>query len=473
MPESPVSAADRDTTRSDDVLEFFVRWFPWAVIAYLAWFAILFAQERLHGDAANFLLHIADTGTFFINHGRWIMPLSQWMAVLGTHLGIPMSGLIALFSLGNVATLLVAYSFVRWKLKDRMAGLALVATQMVGLSHALFCPVFEFYFGAMLLVVLLAVLRSTRLGRTWRAVLLAVLLFFVLSSHFLAMVVACMVLVLVRVWREPRLTGLFALVIVVHLVIRMTVLSGYDPRAIDMLILRYQTIGWTWLFAPGRLAAMATHGILAYPDTMILAAVTAAVLVVRKDGLGLTIFLAGLLLLYVLLGLYFPDGTHMIYREIVDYPISVWVLLVLWRRVMVHDRHIRPLLMVLFLAFGFRTVQPLRIAEAYTQRVAWMTERIAGAHDQGIRRGMVPNVPVFQPADGGQALPGLDPMQAMLISACEGPDAVMVLVPATSHDTISSFAERWTEDLEAHGVHLPEGRGTYFSMPDEPFKAVR
>lgn len=90
--------------------------------------------------------------------------LTQWLPVLGAQLGVSMAALITLFSLGNVVLLVLCYVFVSIRLRDRESGTALVAVQVVGLAHALFCPIFEFYYGALLLVVFRAVWKTRLLS---------------------------------------------------------------------------------------------------------------------------------------------------------------------------------------------------------------------------------------------------------------------------------------------------------------------
>lgn len=476
MPEEKKITDPRVNRRSPDgPWSFASDLITWLAIAFITWFAIHFAPERLHGDAANFLLQVVDSGWFFISNGRWIMPLSQWMAVAGTQLGVPMSGLIALFSLGNVATLVACYAFVRLKLRDHQAGLALVATQMIGLTHALFCPVFEFYFGAMLLVVFLAALRSTQLGTTSRMVLLSALFFLVLSSHFLAMLVAGMTLVLVRVWREPKLAGSLTLVLVVHLVIRMSVLSDYEARAIDTLVVRFHASGWMWVFAPGRLLSHAWHALQHYPDTVLITVLNAALLFRMKDMRGLVLSAGGILVIYVLQSFYFPDGTPRLYREIVDYPFVVWAVVVLYVTIPLGSSTSRPAIIVLGACFLYRSIFPVWASSAYSQRVEWMRDRIVEAHAQGIRRGVIDVLPKFYPQPTGtHHLDPLNAIEVVMLSAEAGPDSTVILFPMTQamrNDSFDSVIER--ELIEKEIPLVWRSTSPYFNLPEEPFRLLR
>lgn len=97
-----------------------------------------------------------------INH-RWLMPLIQWLPLFGVKLGLSLPAVVVLYSLGNVVLAAAAFLFTSLVLRDRIHELALLATLFVGLAQALFCPVFELYYGAKLLVVLRAVLATDHL----------------------------------------------------------------------------------------------------------------------------------------------------------------------------------------------------------------------------------------------------------------------------------------------------------------------
>ena len=447
----------------------------WLAIGYLGWFALHFYAERIHGDASYFLLKIVDEGTFFVSHGRWIMPLSQWMAVLGVKAGVPMTTLITLYSLGNVAIVIFAFSFVRYGLHDRSAGIAVIATQMLGLADALFCPVFEFYYGSMLLVVCLALIRNGTMNTKIRLSLFAVLLFLTLSSHFMAMLVAVMTLFTIRVWQDRAFGITTAAVFLAHLAVRLTFLSDYEERAIDSLWIRFDVLGMCWAFHPGRLFAHGVHALVSYPDVILLSLLATFTFIRQRAWRTAFLFCGGILVIYVLQSLYFPDGTHSIYREIVDYPFAVWVIVVVFAMRPVTARVNNAWRWAIMGCLVYRCVAPLQIADTYTARVAWMRDRIREAHEQGIQRGFVleplTHVP---PSNGAGPFTAVNPTEVILLSAEAGPDATVVLFPtrtAVVNDSIEDLLERKLIDS---GIPLIwHSRSPYFNMAEEPFRILR
>lgn len=450
--------------------------FCWGALAFMAWFAVHFAAERILNDASYFLLCMVDRGGFFVNQGRWIMPLSQWSAVIGIKAGMSMTTVITLYSLGSVMVVTCAYLFVRYALKDRQAGLVVIGTQLVGVGHAVFCPVFEFYYAAPLLVACLALLKSTRLAPLPRAVIFAVLLFLVLSAHFLAMIVTVMAVAAAGIHRERRIALVALAVLAMHTIIRANVLSAYELRAISSLWIRLEGLGWAWLFRPGRLIGHLEHAVSVYPDVIFLSVLFATALMKARRWYPLVVLVGGLFVLYVLQSFYFPDGTHSVYREFVDFPFAVWVVIVpwaLWPRELVGAARWRR---VLGIALAFRCLLWIVLSPTYVDRVDWMRDRIAAAHDQGIRRGLVAKLPTFiTPCWGKVEVAPLNAMEVMLFSAEQGPQHTVALVPM--HDPSMdrhTFEMEFEEKLRAENVPLIwNSPSPYFDLPPEPFRVLR
>gem|GEM_PF-736366 len=460
---------------SDDRQRLAQRALSWAALVFITWFAIHFSQERLYADAAYFLTQVVAKGAFHIINGRWLIPLTQWMPLVGVHLGLPVEALISLFSLGNVVLACLAFLFVTRVLKDPDSGTILLATQFVGLTHALFCPIFEFYYGALLLVVFYAVLRTQRLRPASRSILLSVLFVLVISSHFMGLLVMLLLLTLEKVWKDQRLTAWLIILLALQLGQRLFTLSAYESHAFDTVFIRWNLWGLSWLFAPGRLVGHFVHGVLHYPDTLALATVCSIVLILKKKMWELCLLLGGLIAMYVLIGLFFPDGTHDRYREIQDYPPTAWVLMVLGTQV-INIQRIRPIIIgLLFLSLVFRALWSTHVAATYTERLAWTQQRMEAARAQGSRRAADLKRKIFIPPGINTApLAKLGPCEVLLFSACKGPDAVLVLVPVTVEDLRPDLTV-WLEfQLAQFGTELPFGsEGYYFHMPKDEFRVMR
>lgn len=443
----------------------------WAALIGIALFAVAFAKERLYADGAYFLIQVIKTEGFHVINGRWLIPLIQWLPLTGVHLGLSMEALIVLFSLANVALAALLYLFSVRVLRDREAGLMLVATQFVGLTHALFCPIFEFYYGAMLLVLFVSVQRNTTIPRLGRVGLLSVLFLLVASSHFMGLLVLLFVLVLERIWQDKQLTIILSVLLIALLAHRLVFLSTYESDAFEHVFWRLENWGVLWIFAPGRLMGHMEHTLFHYPDTLALGALAAVVMLRAKDFRGLVLYLGGLFTMYVLISLYYPDATHERYREILDYSPTAWTLLVILMRV-IHMPGARPwVLGLLAVTLVLRLAWSTHVGRTYSERTAWMEERIADARSMKVRRAVVLDQETFLPP--GNRVRPLEPLsvnEVLLLSACQGPGEVIVLVPLKKEQLRSDLTSWLDVQFATYGTELPtDPNGHYFHMVKDEF----
>lgn len=432
-------------------------------------FAVLFAKERLYADAGYFLVRIIDEQGFHVINHRWVMPLIQWLPVLGVKFGLGLPAVIVLYSLGNVVLAAFLFLFTLLVLRDRVHALLILGTQFIGLSHAVFCPVFELYYGAMLLLTIRAVLHTDQLKPSTRSAIALVLFVLVATCHFLGLLVLLLMLMWERIWKERRLFLLFTGALVLVMAHRFLAISTYESDALDMVRLRFGVAGIQWMFAPSRLVGHAVQAAWHYPEVILISLTTVVHAVRRKAWRPLCLFLTGHLTIYALISLYFPDGTHSRYREMLDYTHTVWTLVgaawsiehIGWQRLFSS-----AFLVLLFL----RTAWTIHIGGTFTARMHWIEERIGLAHAQGARkaidlahRNFIPagfhNAPLYDPS----------PCEYLLLAAMKGPSSSVVMISSPHHSPTSAELATLEQRLDREGVMLPKDDGPYFDMPEGPF----
>ncbi len=437
-------------------------------------FAILFAKERLYADAGYFLVRVIDEEGFHVINHRWLMPLIQWLPLVGVKLGLNLPAVVVLYSLGNVVLAAAAFLFTSLVLRDRIHALTLLATQFVGLAQALFCPVFELYYGAMLLVVLRAVLATDRLGPGARYGLSLLLFVLVATCHFLGLLLLLLMLTLDRIWKDRVLSASFLVALGVVMAHRFLDMSAYEGRALDTIFVRLRHEGLAWAFAPGRLWAHGIQFLSHYPEVILIGLATAWQAWRLNAWWTLTMFMGGHLVIYTLVSLYFPDGTHERYRETLDYTHVVWTLVAAaWS--MEHSASCERRAFRLFpVILVLRTAWAIHVGTTFTARTAWMQERIAVAHAQGITRALdtaaqklVPpglnSAPLYVPA----------PFEYLLLSAMDGPEGTIVMVAYNGPPPSGEQFQRIEAALRKEGVMLPaRADGRYFHMPEGPFTVM-
>jgi hypothetical protein len=441
-------------------------------LSALAVFAVYFAKERLYADAGYFLVRVIDEEDFHVINQRWLMPLIQWLPLVGVKLGLPLKGITMLYSLGNVVLCAGAFLYVSHVLRDHYHGLILLATQFVGLAQALFCPVFELYYGAILLITLRALLQSDQRHTRPGQVIACLLFALVATCHFLGLLVLLLMLTLDRICQHRSIFIAFVMILVVLMAHRIIGLSGYEDRAFQTVFLRLESAGIGWVFAPGRLWAHAVQAFWHYPDAILIALLSIFTAWRKNAWWPLLVFFAGHLVIYTVVSLYFPDGTHDRYRETLDYAHVLWALVAagwaaqvshLWRN---WTPHLFALVLVLRIGWSFY------VGNTFEVRSAWIEGRIEHAHQQRITKGLdtamgqfVPpgfnNAPLYSPA----------PFEYLLLSAMQGPERTVVLVSVPPGAQVDHQA--LDEELRREGVMLPDRlNGRYFHMPDGPFTVM-
>ncbi len=441
-------------------------------LSFLAASAMYFAQERLYADAGYFLVRVIDEEGFHVINQRWLMPLIQWLPLLGVKLGLPLKGITVLYSLGNVVLSAAAFLYVNSVLRDRSHALILLATQFVGLAQALFCPVFELYYGAILLITLRALLQSdqrhTRSGQVTACLLFAL----VATCHFLGLLVLLLMLILDRIWRYRSLAIAFAIILMLLMAPRIIGLSVYEDRAFHTVFLRLEIAGIGWVFAPGRLWAHAVQAFWHYPDAILIALLSILTAWRMKAWWPMLVFITGHLIIYTVVSLYFPDGTHDRYRETLDYAHVLWALVAagwalqhapVWR---IRAPYVFLVILVLRFAWSFH------VGGTFVERREWIEDRIEHARQQRITKGLdMATHPFTSPGFNNAPLYAPAPFEYLLHSAMEGPENTVVLVSIPPNAQVDQ-RELETE-LQREGVMLPVRRnGRYFQMPNGPFTVV-
>lgn len=446
-----------------------VRLLPFAVLAYLLAFAWRFADERLYSDSGYYLARIINEGSFRIEHGRWVLAFSQVLPLAGVKLGLGMPPLIALHSLNNVVWL-AACVLVAWRvLRDPGAALALVALHLIGLTHGLFCPIFELYYGADLLVLLIAVLRAEHLKPTTRRTAAAILLFIVASSHLFGAVLAVGTLVLLRIWENRKTAVLLLAVLATQSALHAATLTDYEKDHLSFLSKLTDAHAVLDALHPKMLGAGVAYIVRHYPDVLLLSAFTAFGLV-RGHARWRALLFVGLLvgMAFVIL-LKLPGFVHDRYREQVNFVVVAWTVIALCGWVMAHPRWRIVAVGLVTLAAGYRMVQAERIAAYYAERTALIESEVGQARALGRSKGIVPAPVWFGPEHHAIDRSWSTSVESLLLSAKDGPAATVSLITQQDldfqevRDGLDGFVfRRWDlldpDWLDARWFRAPTGR---------------
>lgn len=209
-----------------------------AFFALMTIFAIVFANERFQADGAYYLFKVVNFETFQVEHQRFILIASQALPLAGVKLGLPLSVVILLNSLNNVVFFYLIFRYCAYFLRDQTAGACVILFMVVGVMHLHFTPMYEIWYGTMLLVPLRSHLVRMRYFTFRDRLLVALLMVVVLFSHPLLFIPVIYILLLdsIEKWGlDFRLLLISVIVFAGWYIVKKMFLSSYEAGKISML----------------------------------------------------------------------------------------------------------------------------------------------------------------------------------------------------------------------------------------------
>lgn len=444
-------------------------------VVFIAQFAWRYADERLYADSGYYLLRTILGGGFHIEHSRWVLLVAEFPAVIGIITGASLPALIQLHSLANVLFIVAMSILTAFVLKDHRALIMLALSQLIGLAHGLFCPVFELYFGVGFLILFHSVLSGEAISGRRRTLFATVMLIGVLFSHPMAWLLFAGSLLLIPFERWRPLRWSIALTMAAVVVVRILDPSAYETAQFGFLQrLAFPSLVFG-LFAPHHLWEQLQRVLVHYPDVLVLAIFCGTALWRNGDKRGAFTLGGGLLVLFILTGLYLPEALHDRYREQVDYAYTAWLLLVLMTRLW-PVRAWRPALLLLLLpCIGFRMYLAERTSTLYTARTQWHLDQIATARDRGQAKAIIDlGTTTFGTVEDHVSPYWSTGVESLLLSAKEGADRTVSII--TVDDAACTVAE---ERIDVIVIRCPDVvahadiNADYFDPGNEQYAPLR
>lgn len=204
----------------------------------MAIFAIVFAQERFQADGAYYLFKLVNYGQFQIEHQRFILAVSQVLPWLGVKLGMSLNSIIILNSLNNVIFFYLVFLYATKYLRDRTAGVAIILFMVFGVLYIQFIPMYEIWYGTILLVLVRSHMVNGRTLFMKDLILLGIIMITILFSHPLLFIPLLFLLLFDAAERWMIQWKMFFLVVIIFIswyVIKKMFLSTYEAGKISML----------------------------------------------------------------------------------------------------------------------------------------------------------------------------------------------------------------------------------------------
>lgn len=445
-------------------------------LTYLLIFAWRFRAERLHTDSGYYLAQVIADHGFHIEHGRWVLALAQVLPLAGVCSGATMGWLVLLHSLNNVLWTLGLIAFAWYVLNNRTAAVLLAAVHLLGLTHGLFCPVFELYYGVDLLILAVALARDQRLRPSVRWGLAGICWAMGINSHFLGLGMGIALFSMVAFPRKRALLLASAGIVVLVLAYKFISLSSYESERLLVLQDVMDPEKTLRLFAPSRLGDMAVYMLVHYADMVVLALLLLYVLVRERQWSTLLGWLAWGLVFHVLAGSIKPGTYHDRYLEQVNFVQVAWTLLIGGHVLLALPRYGRWMLLFLLAAGAYRITLDERVARYYQDRTSHIEHLIERADEHGVRKAIAIAPRYFGTEQDIVQLEWSLSVESLLLSARRGPQATISVISSedvTYGDNAAHLDDfifrRWevmdTSWLDPHYFRAPRGPYTPIEAP--------
>jgi hypothetical protein len=145
--------------------------------------AIIFYKERIFLDGSYYFFYVVQNEMFHIEHQRFILAFSQLLAVAGAKLHLSLNTLLLLNSLNPVLYLWILFLLSIYWLKHEGIAWALLLSGVCGIYFIWFCPMYEVWYGCVLLIFFMGVLERKLYSTVPQQVLFVVILITLLFSY--------------------------------------------------------------------------------------------------------------------------------------------------------------------------------------------------------------------------------------------------------------------------------------------------
>lgn len=265
--------------------------------------AIIFSRERIFLDGSYYFFHVVQSENFHIEHQRFILAVSQLLALTGVKLNLSLHAVLLLNSLNPVVYLWILFLFSVYWLKQEGIARALLLSGVCGIYFIYFIPMYEVWYGCVLLIFFAGVLEAKQYDTPWRLAVLALLLVTLLFSYPLIFigVIYFSVSHFLKERKMPRtLMLIYASVFMVWLFWKYFFISDYETGKIEYPLSQEGTIVEQNFSHAGNLADWILFLFRIYTEETVALLITAFIFF-RKKQTWQALWLLGIVTGYLLL----------------------------------------------------------------------------------------------------------------------------------------------------------------------------
>lgn len=265
--------------------------------------ALVFYKERVFLDGTYYFFHVVQGSMFHVEHQRFILVASQLLAVIGTWLHLSLNNILLLNSISPVLYLWVLFLLSIFWLKHEGIAWALLLSSVCGIYFIWFCPMYEVWYGCVLLIFFAGVLEQKLYFTAGQQIILGVLLVTLLFSYPLIFVGVIYFTVshFVKERKIPRSVAvIYILSFSVWLMWKYFFLSGYETGKIGYPLSRVGEALRENFSSAGDAKNLLSFLFRIYPEEMLMLVATVVFLFIRKEKLQ-ALLLAGFVIAFIAL----------------------------------------------------------------------------------------------------------------------------------------------------------------------------
>ncbi|MEO6167098.1 MAG: hypothetical protein ABIO46_04705 [Chitinophagales bacterium] len=390
--------------------------------------AILLSEERIFLDGSYYFFHVVQSENFWVEHQRFILIPSQLLTWTAVKLHFPLQIVLLMNSVNPVLYLFLLFFICVYAWNDEAAGWVLLLLSVCGVYFLYFVPMYEVWYGAVLLVFFSSMMHRQFYRTPLQLLLLGVTVVTLLFSYPLMIFgfIFFATFHFLEIKAIPKKVAvLFLMVIIGWLVWKTLFISDYENGKISYPFSRIGITIRENLGSIGNIKALLSFLFSVYAEAMIMMVIAVLLLVFRKRYLKaalIVLFSSGyILLINVTHG--FP-WNHSNYYERMYLLLIPLCMLPFLREVYLLSKQKLLFEIVFICIILFRGIQIVQHSKVYSDRVERVRQFIQPAQKQGGSKFFVTGEQY--PGD-----PALDewsfPMEALIFSSLKTPEHTVIV----------------------------------------------
>ncbi|MGB3074515.1 MAG: hypothetical protein WBB36_04305, partial [Chitinophagales bacterium] len=354
-------------------------------LIYLAG-AVIFYKERIFLDGAYYFFHVVQSENFWVEHQRFILIASQLLLLTGVKLHLTLQTLLLLNSVNPVLYLFFFFFICVIILKDEAAGWTLLFLGACGVYFLYFVPMYEVWYGAVLLVFFSSLLQRQFYRTPLQLAILCVIVLSLLFSYPL-MIIGFVFFTCYHFLAQRRLPWkvavLFILMVICWLTWKSLFISDYENGKVSY---PFSRIGTTLRenFTPlSNIKSLILFLFTVYGEAMIMLLLTVSLLLYRRNYLKTALILGFTIGFILMINIThnFP-WNHSNYFERMYLLLIPLCMLPFLREVYHTSKQKLGLEMAFLLIIIYRGVQIVQHSAPYSDRIVRVEQFVESAQGQ-------------------------------------------------------------------------------------------